>query len=64
MNSFRLINIEWNCYNGFIFDILHLETYKLLNLDSALFGVSFSKRFLYVDVLFFTIKIFDKTGLN
>lgn len=59
MNRLNLINIEWNCYNGFIFRVLELESYRP-NLDSALLGLNFSKRFLYVDLLFFHLKVFDR----
>lgn len=59
MNRLNLINTEWNCYNGFIFKILEVESYKP-NLDSALFGLNFSRRFLYIDLFFFNFKVFDR----
>ena len=58
MNRFALIIIEWNQYNGYVFEFLHLELNRP-NIDSALFGVNFSKHFLYIDVFWFTIKVFE-----
>lgn len=52
MNLVSLINVEWNCYNGFFFEILHLDLNKP-NIDGSLFGFGFSKDFLYIE-LFFT----------
>jgi hypothetical protein len=62
MNSITPITIEWNCYNGFIFEVFHIDSYKPINLDAALFGISASERFLYIDIFFITLKIFDKNG--
>lgn len=63
MNRIDLINIGWTCYNGYFFDILRIESYKPFNMDSSLFGIHFCKDFMFVDILFFTIKIFDKTNI-
>ncbi len=63
MNRFTPIRIEWNCYNGFIFELFHMELYKPVNIDNALFGLNVSKDFLYIDIFFMQIKFFDKTGL-
>jgi len=60
MNKLNLIEIEWNCYNGLIASIIHLDLNKP-NIDSALFGVNISPDFMYIDILFMTIKVFDKT---
>ncbi len=62
MNRFTPIVIEWNSYNGFNLEIFHIESYKPINLDSSLFGISASKEFLYINIFYFTIKIFDKDG--
>jgi hypothetical protein len=59
MNTIDLIEIEWNCYNGLIISILYLDLNKL-NIDSSLFGLYISIDFLYIDILFITLKIFDK----
>jgi hypothetical protein len=54
-------NIEWNAYNGFVIQILHLDMNRPINIDSALFGLNFCKSFLYVDFLFIHFKVFDKS---
>ncbi len=54
----RLICLEWNAYNGFILQLLHLEFYYF---ESALLGFNFSMQFLYIDILWISIKVFDKT---
>lgn len=59
MNKIVPINIEWNCYNGFSFKLLDLELYKPINIDSALLGINFARNFCYIDILFFTIKVFE-----
>jgi hypothetical protein len=59
MNRINLIQIEWNCYNGFLFTILHLDLNKPC-IDSAFFGFNISRDFIYIDFLFISIKIFDK----
>ena len=61
MNQIGLITANWTAWNGFTFKILHLDICtRNVNVDSALFGFNTTSRFLYIDVLFFTIKIFDK----
>ena len=61
MNKINIINCEWNCYNGFVFNIFELELYKPINIDSSLFGINVSRNFFYIDLLFIKIKLFDKT---
>ena len=53
MIAIELIRAEWNSWNGFIFCILGIN-------DTALLGTNFSSGFWYIDILFFTIKIFEK----
>lgn len=60
MNRLNLLEIEWNCHNGLIASILHLDFNKP-NIDSALLGINISPDFLYIDILFMTIKVFDKS---
>ena len=60
MNRLTIINAEWNSYNGFVFEFLHLELFKMVNIDNSLFGINISKRFLYIDIFWMQIKIFDK----
>ena len=60
MRKLSLINIEWNHINGFEFSILNQEC-EWSDVNGALFGLYFSKNFLYLDVFYKTFKIFDKT---
>jgi hypothetical protein len=55
MNKINLIEIEWNCYNGFIFSLLNLDLNKPC-IDSALFGINLAPNFLYIDILFSQLK--------
>lgn len=64
MNRISLINVEWNCYNGFLLQFIHLELFKPIDTDSSLFGVNVSKDFLYIDIFWKTIKIFDKNEVQ
>jgi hypothetical protein len=64
MNSFTPIWLEWNCYNGFVFQFFNIESYKPINMDASLFGISLSKRFLYIDILWMNFKVFDNTGVD
>ena len=57
MDRFTLFNCEWNCFNGFILQILTVG----IQCDRSLFSVNFSKEFLYLNLLFTEIKVFDKT---
>ena len=63
MNKLTLINLEWNCYNGFCFDILGMDSYRCFNNDSSLFGINVSRQFLYIDILWITLTIFDKNKI-
>lgn len=55
INSVNLINIEWNCYNGYILDLLNID-------DRALFSLHFSKDFCIVNLFFISMTVFDKTN--
>ena len=55
-----LIEIEWNSWNGFVFEIIGADNGGI---GRALFGINVCGNFLYIDFLFFVIKIFDKTEL-
>jgi hypothetical protein len=57
MRAVVLLDIEWNCYNGFILSIFHLDAGSI---DSALLEINVSREFLYIDLFFITIKVFDK----
>jgi len=59
MNRISLINLSWTCYSGFIFQFIHLELWKPVDIDAALFGIRFTKYFLYVSLFWFEIEIFN-----
>ena len=60
MNRFTLFNCEWNFYNGFL---LNFCGFALANwdFDRSLFSINARKEFLYLNVLFAEVKVFDKT---
>lgn len=60
MNRITILNTEWNNKNGFVFELIHLDLYST-NIEVSLIGLYFSRRFLYVDIIWKRIKIFDKT---
>ncbi len=64
MNRLTLISLEWTCYNGLVFNFLHLDLFKPINIDSSLIGFNADKNFLFIDIFWITIKIFDKTGVQ
>lgn len=57
INRIALINIEWNYYNGYIFDLLNID-------DRALFSLHFSKDFCIVNLFFLSMTVFDKTNTD
>ena len=59
MEKITLIDIEWNEYNGFIFDILNVEAG---NFNRSLFGMYFSESFAVIELMYIRFKLFDKTG--
>jgi len=61
MNSFQLISIEWTCYNGWIFHILYIESYKPIDLESSLFGFNISKDFFLLYLFWHRFTIYDNT---
>ena len=61
MNRFIPICIEWNCYNGLVVYLLKLDLHKPINIDSSFLGINVSREFLYIDIFWKSIKIFDKT---
>ena len=60
MNRITPIIIEWNCYNGFIFHLFDIDFYTI---ESSLFGINASREFLYIDIFWNNIKIFDNTPI-
>ena len=59
MYRINLIDVEWNCHNGLIMSVLRVELDKP-NIDSGLLGIYVSRDFLYLDILFIKIRVFDK----
>jgi hypothetical protein len=57
---FKLIDIQYNYVNAICFDFIHLDLTNP-NIESSLLGFNASLDFLYIDLLFFKFKIFDKT---
>ena len=49
--------IEYNDYNGFLLEVLAIETEKI---SSSLFGLNFASNFFYIDFLFFNFCLFDE----
>ena len=58
MNRITPIILEWNCYNGSVFHLFDIDLYDI---ESSLFGINASREFLYVDIFWINIRIFDKT---
>lgn len=57
INRFTFIGFEWNCYNGVFFELFGAEfIHNNLSVDSALFGFSFSKKFLQISIFY---KLFE-----
>lgn len=59
--NFTPISIQWNYINWVQVQILFIDT-TLFNIEAGLFGINVSSDFMYVDLLFMRIKIFDKTN--
>jgi hypothetical protein len=60
IERFTLIEVEWNIYNGFVLSFLSIADYNG-NINGSLFAVFGSRSFLYINLFFKVIKIFDKT---
>jgi len=58
MERFSLLELEWNEINGFVIGAIRID---FGNYISSLVGIDVSMCFLYIDLLFFRIKVFDKT---
>ena len=54
MRKIQIINIECNTWNGFMFDLLSIET---ASFEGALLGIWVTSDRLSFDVCFFTIEI-------
>lgn len=55
---YTLIHIEFNDWNGFIFDILGYNGRSLLGINLN------AGNFCFVDLFYTTFKLYDRTGMN
>lgn len=57
---FTPVKIEYNCYNGIIIQLLSFDyDGEKSNYKGSFFGLYLSNRFMYIDFLFFSFKIFE-----
>ena len=56
--NFKLIRLEYNSWNGFVFGLLGLETY---NHDRSILGIQFARRFLVIELFYVAFIIYDFT---
>jgi hypothetical protein len=54
MKRLTLINLEINSYNGFVFELIGIETEKF---DGELFAVYCWRDFLFISLLFFKFEV-------
>lgn len=59
INAIALIQLEWNAWNGFIFNFVQIELGK--KEARSLLSINTSSSFLIIDIMFFQFTIFDKT---
>lgn len=58
LQKLTLINLEYNAWNGFMFEILSIEYQgKKRGFQKSLFAIYFVKDFLIIDLLFITFEI-------
>jgi len=61
INKIDILTIEWNCYNGMVFSLLHIDAVLFGKyIDGSLFGINFSKSFLDVSLFFNWTEIYRK----
>ena len=60
MERFTLFNCNWDFYSGFKLDLCEIEILDW-GFNRSLFSINGSKEFLYLNILFLEIKVFDKT---
>ena len=61
MNAITLINLEWNAWNGFVFQVLAIET--RLKDSRSLLAINTANSFFIIDILFIQFTLFDKNKL-
>lgn len=59
MNEFTLIQLEWNCYNGFVFNFIDVE---IGDFEGSLLGLNFGKGLFCFSILFFYFEV--KSPIN
>ena len=61
INRLEILTIEWNCYNGVVFNLLNIDAVLFGKyIDGSLFGINLSKNFLYISLFFSWMKIYHK----
>lgn len=63
MFRFTPIMLEWNNENGFIFEFFQIDN-EQKNFYSGLFGLNIAPNFLYIDIFYFNIKVFERNVEN
>lgn len=62
LQEIRLIRIEYNNVNGFIFELLSFDIHLFRrDIDTALFSINFSSEFIVGNILFKSFEIFDRS---
>lgn len=56
MDRFTLLHLEWNCLNGFIFQICGID----LQIEKSLFGIYLSRDFIHVEIMFVYFEIWNR----
>jgi len=54
MKTIRLVDLEWNNYNGFVFEFIKIEIGKF---DGILLGLNFAKDFFDFDIFFIHFEV-------
>ena len=54
------LHIEYGYINGFVFQVFGIDN-LLMYEERSLFEINFGGTFLYIEILFFNFKIYDKT---
>ena len=54
LNRLTIIELGHNCWNGFVFELIAIETE---NFEGAFLGLNFSKTFFNFNILFFHFEV-------
>ena len=55
VENIRLIELEWNCYNGFMFGLIGINNVHLFSINSSW------KDFFIIELFFIQFKIYNTT---